>query len=242
MMINSLNNRLEPSIKHYLRNVYASLVMSNLAAAVGASIHLFTNISSAGGSVLLVLSTIAEMLLFFVLILSPDHDGISTAKRLGYLLGFSILSGFNLGPLLRAALMIDPSILVNAFLAASGVFFSFTICALFSETGEWMFLGGVLITFWEALIVVSLANIIFGSTLLWEVDVYLKLFILCAFILYETQAIIEQRRMGNKDVAAHSLYLFVSVFGIFRNILIILNQETTQAIRRTNTEGSEENN
>lgn len=228
--INSFNNKLETPVKQHLKNVYACLAMSTLAAGVGASLHLFTNILQAG-----LLSAIGALVCFFLLISTPDDNGKGMTKRVGYLLGFSALSGVGMGPLLEHVILVDPSIVVTAFIATSVVFVSFTLCAIFSDRGKWLYLGGILFTILNSLMLMSFANIFFGSTLLWNAQVYLGLLAMCGFVLYDTQAIIEKRRMGSKDFVAHSLDLFVDVLGIFKRLLIILTQkEEDQRKKRRN--------
>lgn len=51
---------------------------------------------------------------------------------------------------------------------------------------------------------------------------YVGLILMCAFVLYDTQLIMEKRRNGDKDFVAHSVDLFIDLFGIFRRLLIIL--------------------
>ncbi|XP_050310770.1 bax inhibitor 1 isoform X2 [Anthonomus grandis grandis] len=228
--MNSFNNRLEAPVQQHLKNVYACLAMSTLAAGVGASVHLFTNILQAG-----FLSAIGALVFFFLLLSTPEDNGKGMTKRVGYLLGFSALTGVGMGPLLEAVMIVDPSIIITAFIATSVVFVSFTICAIFSDRGKWLYLGGILFTMLNSLILMSLANIFFGSTLLWNAQIYVGLLAMCGFVLYDTQAIIEKRRMGSKDFVGHSLDLFVDFIGIFKRLLIILTQkEQEQQKKRRN--------
>lgn len=210
-------------MKQHLKNVYACLAMSTLAAGVGASIHLFTNILQAG-----LLSAIGALVCFFLLISTPDDNGKGMTKRVGYLLGFASLTGVGMGPLLEHIILVDPSIIITAFIATSVVFVSFTICSIFSDRGKWLYLGGILFTLLNSLMLMSLANIFFGSTILWNAQIYLGLLAMCGFVLYDTQAIIEKRRMGSKDFVAHSLDLFVDFIGIFKRLLIILTQKVIE--------------
>lgn len=197
--------------------------MSTLAAGVGGSIHLFTNLLQAG-----FISGIGAIVFFFLLISTPDDNGKGMMKRVGYLLGFATLTGVGMGPLLEHVILVDPSIIITAFIATSVVFVSFSICAIFSERGKWLYLGGTLFTILNSLMLMSLANILFGSTLLWNIQIYLGLFAMCGFVLYDTQAIIEKRRMGSKDFVAHSLDLFVDFIGVFKRLLIILTQKVIE--------------
>lgn len=59
---------------------------------------------------------------------------------------------------------------------------------------------------------------------------YLGLVLMCGFILYDTQAIIEKRRAGNKDFIGHSLDLFIDFIGVLRRLLVILTQKVNQFV------------
>lgn len=48
---------------------------------------------------------------------------------------------------------------------------------------------------------------------------------MCGFVLFDTQLIIEKRRMGSKDFVQHALELFIDFIGLFRRLLIILTQK-----------------
>lgn len=194
--------------------------MSTMAAAVGASIHLFTDYLQAG-----FLSAIGALVCFFLLMTTPDDNGKKLHLRVGYLLGFATLSGVGLGPILESVMMIDPSLIITAFVGTTLVFVSFSICSMLAERGKWLYLGGTLMTLLNTILVLSFANLFFGSSLLFQAHLYLGLVMMCGFVLYDTQLIIEKRRMGSKDFVAHSLDLFIDFIGIFRRILIILTQK-----------------
>ncbi|XP_066258135.1 bax inhibitor 1 [Euwallacea similis] len=228
--VNTFNNKLELPVQQHLKNVYACLAMSTLAAGIGASVHLFTNILQAG-----FLSSIGAIVFFFLLIFTHDDNGKGMTKRVGYLLGFASLTGMGMGPLLEHVMLVNPSIIITAFMGTCVIFASFTICAIFSDRRKWLYLGGVLFALLNSLMLMSLANIFFGSTILWNAQIYIGLLAMCGFVLYDTQAIIEKRRMGSKDFVAHSLDLFVDFIGIFKRLLIILTQkEQEQQKKRRN--------
>lgn len=218
--LNSFNNRLEQPVQQHLKNVYACLSMSTMAAAIGASLHLFTNILQAG-----FLSAIGALVFFALLMSTHDDGGKSMKLRVGYLLGFSLLTGVGMGPLMEHVMIIDPSIIVTAFISTSLVFVSFSICALLSQRGSWLYLGGTLMSILSTLMLMSLANLFFGSTMLFQAQLYLGLLAMCGFVLYDTQLIVEKRRMGSKDFVSHSLDLFVDFIGIFKRLVIILAQK-----------------
>lgn len=226
--INSFENRLEPPVRQHLKNVYACLTMSSMAAAVGASVHLFTEILQAG-----FISAIGALIFFALLMSTPDDNGKKLQLRVGYLLGFAGLSGVGLGPLLEHVIRVDPSIIITALVGTSLVFVSFSICAMLADRGYWLYLGGSLLTMLNTLMIMALANIFFGSVILYQANLYLGLLLMCGFVLYDTQLIIEKRRNGNKDFVTHSLDLFVDFIGIFRRLLVILtNKEESQRKRR----------
>lgn len=54
---------------------------------------------------------------------------------------------------------------------------------------------------------------------------YLGLALMCGFVLYDTQLIIEKCRRGDRDFILHSVDLFVDLLGIFRRLVIILAQK-----------------
>lgn len=191
-----------------------------MAAAIGASIHLFTNILQAG-----FLSAAGAFLCFIMLMMTPDDNGKGLKLRIGYLLGFTSLTGVGLGPLLEHVIRVDPSIIVTALIATSAVFVCFSICAMLSERGKWLYIGGTLMSLLTFLMILSVANIFFGARWIYQTQLYLGLVAMCGFVLFDTQLIIEKRRMGSKDFVAHSLDLFIDFIGIFRRLLIILTQK-----------------
>lgn len=194
--------------------------MSTMAAAIGASIHLFTNLLQAG-----FISAIGALICFFLLIMTPDDNGKGMKLRVGYLLGFTSLTGVGLGPILEHVILVNPSIIVTALIATSAVFVCFSICAMLSERGRWLYLGGTLMSLLTTLMVLSIANIFFGAKWIYQTQLYLGLIAMCGFVLFDTQLIIEKRRMGSKDFVAHSLDLFIDFIGIFRRLLIILTEK-----------------
>lgn len=194
--------------------------MSTLAATVGACAHLYTEILQAG-----FLTTFGAIAIFILLLATPDDNGKNLHLRLGYLLGFTFLSGVGMGPLLEHVIMIDPSIVVTALVSTTLVFLSFTLCSLMSQRGKWLYLGGILMSYINIMLVLTLANLFFGFTFVYQAQLYLGLAAMCAFVLYDTQMIIEKRRMGSTDFVTHSLDLFIDFVGIFKRLLIILSQK-----------------
>lgn len=113
----------------------------------------------------------------------------------------------------------------NIFSGTTVVFVSFSIASLLSKRGQWLYLGGTLISALNMLVLFSLANIFFRSQMIYQAHLYLGLFVMCGFVVYDTQHIIEKNRMGSKDYIAHSLDLFLDFINVFRHLLIILTQK-----------------
>lgn len=224
----SLDSKFDSGTKKHLQNVYSCLSMSTLAAAIGGYVHLFTNLFGAG-----LLTFFASIGLLLTLMSTPD-DGKNQAKRLGYLLGFAFFSGINCGPLLQYAIYLNPSIIPTALMGTAVIFVCFTMCALYSANRYWLYLGGSLSSGLSFLLILSFANIFFRSQLLFQVELYLGLIVMCSFVLYDTQLIIEKHRRGDKDFITHSLRLFVDLFEIFRHLLVILSQKEERSKRKSN--------
>jgi len=222
----SFTSKLEEPVRTHLKNVYACLTMSTVAAAVGAYIHMYTDILSAG-----LLTVIAAVGLLFALMSTPDN-GKNRQMRVGFLLGFAFFSGLGMGPLLDMAVAINPQIIVTAFIGTSVVFASFSIAAMTAQRGQWLYLGGTLMTLLSTLLLLSMANIFLGSRLIFQVYLYLGLFLMCGFVLYDTQLIIEKRRSGDKDFVIHSVDLFIDFIGIFRRLVIILSEKESRNQRK----------
>lgn len=214
-----LNRALEPPVRQHLTNVYACLALSTVVAGVGAYVDLVTQLASTG-----FIAAIAGVGLLLA-VTSTQDNGKNRYLRLGLLLGFSFCSGLGLGTLIDYAITINPSIIVTALISTAAIFVCFSVASLTAERGRWLYLGGTLLTFLTVLIGLSFANIFFGSHLLFQTYLYLGLALMCGFVLYDTQLIIEKRRQGDKDFISHSIDLFVDLLGIFRRIVIILIQK-----------------
>jgi len=216
--------QLEKHVQDHLKNVYATLGLALLSCAVGGYTFVFTNIIGGG---LLLLSVIASIGLVVWLIATPPTPE-NQNKRFGILMGFSLTSGIGMGPLLDRAIELDPTLVPTAFLATSMVFICFSLAALFNNDRKYIALGGTLMSGLMWLLLLSFMNIFFGSQLLFQVYIYLGLFIMCGFVLYDTQLIVEKRRQGSDDFIGHALDLFIDFINIFRRILVILMDNSSK--------------
>jgi len=221
----NINSKIEAPVRYHLVKVYSCLTATTLCAALGAFVHLF-GIWEAG-----LLSALGSLGL--VLLLSTTVDNSKNFyTRLGMLLGFGLLSGHSLGPLLDHVIAVNPQIVLTALVGTSVVFISFSCAALLAERGKFLFLGGILMSVLSTVTLVSLANLFLQSYAIYQAHLYIGLFVMSAFILYDTQAIMEKRRLGNTDYVKHSLDLFFDLATVFRRLLIILTQKEERNQRK----------
>lgn len=143
-----------------------------------------------------------------------------------------LFSGNSLGPLLNMAAAISPKIIVTALVSTSLVFVSFTAAALVAKRGQYLFLGGILMSVLSYMTLFSLANLFLRAQVIYQGQMYIGLATMSAFILYDTQAIMEKFRMGNRDPITHSLDLFFDLVSVFRRLLVILSQKEERNQRK----------
>lgn len=155
-----------------------------------------------------------------------DRDSL---RRLGVLAGLSFLSGSSLASLVDYANYINPSILPTAFLATGAAFFCFSVAAMFSKERKFLYLGSVLSSVLLYLSMVSFFNIFFGSSFAHDVVLYGGLIVYLGFILYDTQAILHEHKMGIRDPVLHALTFYVNIIGVFLRLVQILIQREQRA-------------
>ena len=138
--------------------------MTIVSAAAGAYTHLFTNLLRGGG----LLYGLLGMGLALGLYATPDN-GKNRPTRMALLLGFAFFSGLGTGPLLDMALRINPSLIPNAFLLSGAIFACFSGAALFAPDGQYLYLGGTLLSGLSTLFWLGFLNIFFQSQLIFQV-------------------------------------------------------------------------
>lgn len=58
-----------------------------------------------------------------------------------------------------------------------------------------------------------------------QANLYIGLAVMCGFIVYDTQLIVEKARRGDKDYVMHSVELFIDFVAVFKRLLIILTDK-----------------
>lgn len=74
----------------------------------------------------------------------------------------------------------------------------------------------------------SLFNLFFGSMGILNLQLYLGLLVMCGFVLYDTQLIVEKAKSGNLDYLSHAIELFIDFVGIFIRLVIILTKNSKE--------------
>ncbi|MEA3383646.1 MAG: Bax inhibitor-1/YccA family protein [Campylobacterota bacterium] len=197
----------------FLKSTYQLFASSLLAATAGAYIGLdmVSTISTwYWGLVIL------EFALLFGLYAVKDKPGVNLAV----LFAFTFISGLTITPLLSSVFMMPggASIVAQAFLMTSVAFGGISMFALttkkdYSFMGKMLFIGVII------LIVASLSNIFFQSPMLQLAIAGIGALIFSAFILYDTQQII-QGGFSTPIEAAIALYL--DFFNLFISLLQLL--------------------
>ncbi|XP_012892580.1 PREDICTED: bax inhibitor 1-like [Dipodomys ordii] len=122
------------------------------------------------------------------------------------------------------------SILPTAFMGTAMIFTCFTLSALYARRRSYLFLGGILMSAMSLMVLSSLGNLFFGSIWLFQANLYMGLVVMCGFVLFDTQLIIEKAENGDKDYIWHCVDLFLDFVTLFRKLMMILamNEKVSQ--------------
>uniref|UniRef100_A0A182JGN6 Bax inhibitor 1 n=1 Tax=Anopheles atroparvus TaxID=41427 RepID=A0A182JGN6_ANOAO len=217
--------KLDTRTRQHLSKVYGCLAATCSAATVGSFIHL-SGIWEAG-----MLSGLIALGLVLGLVFTPDN-GKNFVQRFSMLMGLGAFTGHSLGLLLAQVIYLNPAIVVTALVGTTTIFACLTAAALFAKRGKYLYLGGILMSALSAMALMNLGNLFFRSYFVQDISLYLGLFVMAGFVLFDTQMIMEKHQMGSNDYIGHSLDLFYDVINIFRRLLIILAQKEENNDRR----------
>ena len=203
----------------FIKQTYQLFAASLLAATAGAYVGLGMAESIASWFFGLV---ILEFALLFGLYAAKRKAGLN----LMLLFGFTFVSGLTLAPLLTSILGMagGASIVANAFMLTTVAFGGLSIFAMntkkdFSVMGKMLFITLIVV------VVASLMNIFFQSSLMQLVIASVSAILFSAFILYDTQNIIK----GHYETpieGAIALYLdFLNLFVALLQILGIFGRD-----------------
>lgn len=200
-----------------LRNTYMMLALTMIPTVIGAFIGMSLNFSfMAESPILSSLLMFGAMIgmLFAVTALRNSIWGIAA------LLGFTLLAGVFLGPILQVALHLkNGAQLVGMAAGGTGIiFFSLASIATvtkrdFSFMGKFLFIGLIL------LIVASLANLFFQIPALSLTLSAIAVMIFSAYILFDVSRIVHG---GETNYVMATLALYMDIYNLFINLLSLL--------------------
>ncbi len=200
-----------------LRNTYMMLALTMIPTVIGAFIGMSTNFSfMAQHPVVFSLLMLGSMigLMFAVGALRNSVWGIAA------LLGFTLVMGFFLGPILQVALHLkNGAQLVGMAAGGTGIiFFSLATLATvtkrdFSFMGKFLFIGVIL------LIIASLANMFFQVPALALTISAIAVLIFSAYILFDISRIVQG---GETNYVMATMSLYLDIYNIFINLLNLL--------------------
>lgn len=202
--------------QNHLFQVYLSLMLCVLAAACGAATSMYFRVTS-DMSMLGALGAMG-MLMW----ISWDTRKEEVQRRMGLLCGFGFLEGLSIGPLAALAVLIDPALIVTAFLGTVAVFACFSGAAVVAKRRSYLYLGGMLGSAVSLMLLLGLANMFLRSDSFLLVQLYGGLLLFSGYVIFDTQVILERAESGSKDVVGHAATLFVDFVAIFVRLLIIL--------------------
>ena len=200
-----------------LRNTYTMLALTMIPTLLGASVGSSTDFSFMAQSPIissLVMFAVMMGMLFAVSALRNSAWGIVM------LLGFTLVAGVFLGPILQHALHLrNGGQLIGMAAGGTGlIFFSLATLATvtkkdFSFMSKFLFIGLIL------LVVASLANLFFAIPALSLTLSAIAVLIFSAYILYDISQIIHG---GETNYIMATMTLYLDIYNIFVNLLSLL--------------------
>jgi FtsH-binding integral membrane protein len=203
---------ISPRVQTHLTQVYTVLSISLLFAAFGVLFFMKFHI---GGT----LAFIASLAAMIWLAATPKQEFL---LRTGILCLFSFLTGMNIGPLINLALEVDPAIISSAFLGTVCIFACFSASSYFATRRSYLYLGALLSSALTIFVFLGFLNIFFRSIFIFNILLYGGLLVFCAYVMFDTQLIIEKASSGYYDVVWDALELFLDFVAIFIRLVIIL--------------------
>ena len=206
-----------PAKNQVLRNTYMMLALTMIPTVIGALFGMSTNFSfMAQHPVVFSLLMFGVMmgLMFGVGALRNSVWGIVA------LLGFTLVAGFFLGPILQVALHLkNGAQLVGMAAGGTGIIFGSlaTIATVtkkdFSFMGKFLFIGLIL------LIVASFANMFFQIPALSLTISAIAVLIFSAYILFDVSRIVNG---GETNYVMATMGLYLNIYNLFINLLSLL--------------------
>ena len=143
-----------------------------------------------------------------------------------YMLAMAFSMGFLVGPGINHFAEVKPELLTQAAMYSTTAFGSFSAVSLFSQRRSYLFLGGIIMTMVQCMMMYRLVGWLFGAASGFSLGYSMcGLFLACLWVIFDTQVIVEQSERGYRNVADHALILFRDLFRIFIKILQTLDRK-----------------
>ena len=200
-----------------LRNTYMMLALTMIPTVIGAFFGMSTNFSFMAQH-----PVIFSLLMFGIMI--GLMFGVSALRNSVWgivaLLGFTLVAGFFLGPILQVALHLkNGAQLVGMAAGGTGIIFGSlaTLATVtkkdFSFMGKFLFIGVIL------LIIASFANMFFQVPALALTISAIAVLIFSAYILFDISQIVNG---GETNYVMATMGLYLDIYNIFINLLNLL--------------------
>jgi len=218
-------SHLKNDTKAHLKKVYSVLTLTLMAAAAGSIAAIYLPILANG-----LVTMLASLYLMYSL---ASRQG-TNRERLVKMIGFGVVTGAGLRPLLDLTIRVNPNIMPTAFVLASSIFICFSLMSLMTQQRSLLYLGSMLFSALSAMFWINITNMFIGSSGLSSLTLYGGVCVMSGFVCYDTQMICARFEMGDRDFIFHSLDLFVDFISLFRKLLIILTKKEENNKRRRN--------
>ncbi len=206
----SQNSALE--INKVLKNTYMLLSATLFFSALMASLAMVLNI---GHGISLVCSIAAIAIIWFVIPRTANSE-----KGILAVFAFTGLLGFGLGPIINHYLnTANGTAIVMQALAGTAIIFLSLSAYVMTTKKDFSYLGGFLMIGMILVMVASIANIFLHIPVLSLAVSAAVVFIMSAYILFETSQIING---GQRNYILATADLYLSVYNIFVSLLHIL--------------------
>merc|ERR1712165_684313 len=110
----------------------------------------------------------------------------SENTQIGWLFCLAFAMGFMVGPGINQFAEVKPELLTQAVVYTGGAFGSFSAVSLFSQRRSFLFLGGIIATMLQAMLMYRLVGWLMGGAAFGLGYVMCGLFMVCLWIIFDT--------------------------------------------------------
>ena len=228
--------------RRHLTKVYLTVFLTVALTALGSLVHLrfhlgglLTHLLSLGLLAAIGASTFTQGSQATA---SSLFRGVPNSLLL--LCAYGFCQGLSIGPLIELAVVIDPSVLLTAFVLTANIFLCFSLTSLFVPRRSHLALASVLSSSLSFLCCIGLLSLFFPTVLAYKLQLYLGLLVFCGYIVADTQVIIDdaESHVKEADYVRDALKLFMNLIAVFVRLLIILIES---AAKKDREEGRKRN-